>query len=160
MLRSRVGISKQLCAGEAEAIYQKLMLTRTTQLRIEAGCGNTVQNMVCPPFRVHIHQIHLVDVGCFMNLGFYQRGDPGNLRSIETAFLSLSLFQSQCNQAFPFPNLLPASPNIQHVNKYGGWNMNPSNVFWTNGECECSMRLISHTARWHREFDHHDSERK
>ncbi|KAF8512337.1 serine carboxypeptidase S28-domain-containing protein [Gautieria morchelliformis] len=66
--------------------------------------------------------------------GFYQRGDPENPRSIETAFLSLSLFQAQCNETFPFPGLLPASPNVQHVNKYGGWNMNPTNVFWTNGE--------------------------
>lgn len=66
--------------------------------------------------------------------GFYQRGDPTNPLSIETAFLSLSYFQSQCNNTFPFPDILPASPAVQKVNKYGGWNMNPPNVFWTNGE--------------------------
>ncbi|KAF8584225.1 hypothetical protein K439DRAFT_1633722 [Ramaria rubella] len=66
--------------------------------------------------------------------GFYQRGDPQNPRSIETAFLSISLFQSQCNETFPFPGILPSSPRVQNVNRYGGWHMNPTNVFWTNGE--------------------------
>ncbi|KAF8887405.1 peptidase S28, partial [Infundibulicybe gibba] len=64
--------------------------------------------------------------------GFYQRGDPNNPLSIETSFLSLDLFQQQCNEAFPVD--LPASPNVANVNKYGGWNMSPSNVMFTNGE--------------------------
>ncbi|KIJ30722.1 hypothetical protein M422DRAFT_267663 [Sphaerobolus stellatus SS14] len=66
--------------------------------------------------------------------GFYQRGDPNNPRSIETSLLSLDLFQQQCNETFPFPELLPPSPEVGNVNKYGGWNMNPSNTLWTNGE--------------------------
>ncbi|KAF8511849.1 peptidase S28 [Hysterangium stoloniferum] len=66
--------------------------------------------------------------------GFYQRGDPRNPRSIETKFLSLSLFQTQCNETFPFPGVLPPSPKVGNINKYGGWHMNPANVFWTNGE--------------------------
>ncbi|PFH50969.1 hypothetical protein AMATHDRAFT_192255 [Amanita thiersii Skay4041] len=64
--------------------------------------------------------------------GFYQRGDPNNTLSIETSFLSLDLFQQQCNQVFP--KGLPSSPQVQHVNKYGGWKMQPSNVLFTNGE--------------------------
>ncbi|KJA19598.1 hypothetical protein HYPSUDRAFT_44157 [Hypholoma sublateritium FD-334 SS-4] len=64
--------------------------------------------------------------------GFYQRGDPENPLSIETAFLSLQLFQQQCNEAFP--EGLPPSPQVGNVNKYGGWNMNPSNVMFANGE--------------------------
>ncbi|KAF8959584.1 peptidase S28 [Flammula alnicola] len=64
--------------------------------------------------------------------GFYQRGDPNNLLSIETSFLSLELFQQQCNEAFP--QGLPSSPQVGNVNKYGGWNMNPSNVMFANGE--------------------------
>lgn len=64
--------------------------------------------------------------------GFYQRGDPENPLSIETSFLSLELFQRQCNETFPWG---PASPQVEHVNKYGGWNMTPSNVLFTNGEC-------------------------
>ncbi|KLO08900.1 peptidase S28 [Schizopora paradoxa] len=64
--------------------------------------------------------------------GFYQRGDPANPLSIETSFLSLELFQAQCNETFP--EGLPASPAVGNVNKYGGWNMTPSNVLFTNGE--------------------------
>ncbi|KAJ7695072.1 serine carboxypeptidase S28-domain-containing protein [Mycena rosella] len=63
--------------------------------------------------------------------GFYQRGDPENPLSIETSFLSLELFQQQCNETFPD---LPPSPQVQLVNKYGGWNMTPSNILFTNGE--------------------------
>ena len=66
--------------------------------------------------------------------GFYQRGDSDNPLSIETSFLSLELFQSQCNETFP--EGLPASPAVDHVNKYGGWLMTPSNVLFTNGECK------------------------
>ncbi|OBZ74058.1 Thymus-specific serine protease [Grifola frondosa] len=64
--------------------------------------------------------------------GFYQRGDPNNPLSIETSFRSLERFQQECNEAFP--NGLPPSPRVSNVNKYGGWNMTPSNVFFTNGE--------------------------
>ncbi|OSD04708.1 hypothetical protein PYCCODRAFT_1465679 [Trametes coccinea BRFM310] len=64
--------------------------------------------------------------------GFYQRGDPNNPLSIETSFLSLELFQQECNAAFP--QGLPSSPAVDKVNKYGGWNMAPSNVLFTNGE--------------------------
>ncbi|KAI0664343.1 serine carboxypeptidase S28-domain-containing protein [Cubamyces menziesii] len=64
--------------------------------------------------------------------GFYQRGDPNNPVSIETSFRSLERFQEQCNSAFP--QGLPPSPAVGNVNKYGGWNMTPSNVLFTNGE--------------------------
>ncbi|KAJ7743079.1 serine carboxypeptidase S28-domain-containing protein [Mycena metata] len=63
--------------------------------------------------------------------GFYQRGDPENPLSIETSFLSLDLFQQQCTETFPD---LPSSPQVQLVNKYGGWNMTPSNIMFSNGE--------------------------
>ncbi|KAJ7493410.1 peptidase S28 [Mycena galericulata] len=63
--------------------------------------------------------------------GFYQRGDPTNPLSIETSFLSLELFQQQCSETFPD---LPPSPQVQLINKYGGWNMTPSNIMFTNGE--------------------------
>ncbi|XP_006461563.1 hypothetical protein AGABI2DRAFT_222358 [Agaricus bisporus var. bisporus H97] len=64
--------------------------------------------------------------------GFYQRGDRNNPLSIQTAFASLELFQGQCNRSFE--GFIPPSPQTSKVNKYGGWNMNPSNVLWTNGE--------------------------
>ncbi|KAF7370867.1 Thymus-specific serine protease [Mycena sanguinolenta] len=63
--------------------------------------------------------------------GFYKRGDPENPLSIETSFLSLELFQQHCSETFPD---LPPSPQVQLINKYGGWNMNPPNTLWTNGE--------------------------
>ncbi|KAJ7089721.1 peptidase S28 [Mycena belliarum] len=63
--------------------------------------------------------------------GFYQRGDPTNPLSIETSFRSLELFQQQCSETFPD---LPSSPQVERVNKYGGWNMTPSNIMFTNGE--------------------------
>jgi hypothetical protein len=72
--------------------------------------------------------------------GFYQRGDPSNPKNIETSFLSLDLFQDQCNQTFGIG--LPTSPQVEHVNKYGGWNMQPSNTMWTNGECEYNFTRI------------------
>ncbi|KAF8885052.1 serine carboxypeptidase S28-domain-containing protein [Gymnopilus junonius] len=43
--------------------------------------------------------------------------DPNNPLSIETSFLSLELFQQQCDETFP-----------------KGWKMNPSNVMFSNGE--------------------------
>ncbi|TBU30170.1 serine carboxypeptidase S28-domain-containing protein [Dichomitus squalens] len=64
--------------------------------------------------------------------GFYQRGDPDNPLSIETSFRSLERFQEECNTAFP--EGLPSAPAVAHINKYGGWNMTPSNVLFTNGE--------------------------
>lgn len=69
-----------------------------------------------------------------ITVGFYQRGDRNNPLSIQTAFASLELFQGQCNRSFE--GFIPPSPQTSKVNKYGGWNMNPSNVLWTNGECE------------------------
>jgi hypothetical protein len=74
--------------------------------------------------------------------GFYQRGDPNNPRNIETTFLSLELFQMQCNETFG--NGLPTTPQVDHINKYGGWNMQPSNVMWTNGECEFIFKDLIH----------------
>lgn len=76
--------------------------------------------------------------------GFYQRGDPSNPLSIETSFRSLELFQSECNEVFP--EGLPPSPAVDHVNKYGGWLMTPSNVLFANGECEKGIHDYSSPA--------------
>ncbi|KAF5391816.1 hypothetical protein D9757_001693 [Collybiopsis confluens] len=64
--------------------------------------------------------------------GFYQRGDPNNNASIETSFLSLELFQQQCDGTFS--DHLPGWPQVGNINKYGGWHMQPSNVMFSNGE--------------------------
>ena len=64
--------------------------------------------------------------------GYYQRGNPENAHTIESRFLSLELFQSQCDETFPVG--LPPSPNVAEPNKYGGWYINPSNIMFTSGE--------------------------
>ncbi|KAK0224490.1 peptidase S28 [Armillaria nabsnona] len=64
--------------------------------------------------------------------GFYQRGDASNPLSIETSLLSLDLFQRQCDETFS--DSLPSWPDVGNINKYGGWDMNPSNVMFANGE--------------------------
>ena len=64
--------------------------------------------------------------------GYYQRGNPDNAHTIESRFLSLDLFQSQCDETFP--DGLPPSPNVAEPNKYGGWYINPSNIMFSSGE--------------------------
>jgi len=64
--------------------------------------------------------------------GYYQRGNPENPHTIESRFISLENFQEGCNEAFPVG--LPPSPNVDEPNKYGGWNINPSNIMFSSGE--------------------------
>lgn len=64
--------------------------------------------------------------------GFYQRGNPENPHTIESQFISLDYFQSNCNANYP--GLLPTSPNVASPNKYGGWLMQPSNTMFSSGE--------------------------
>ncbi|KAJ3555468.1 hypothetical protein NM688_g2562 [Phlebia brevispora] len=79
-------------------------------------------------------------------LGFYQRGDPNNPLSIETSFRSLELFQEECDETFP--EGLPTSPQVEHVNKYGGWLMNPTHVLFTNGESGALIRIRPTVDPW------------
>lgn len=64
--------------------------------------------------------------------GFYQRGNPKNLHTIESQFISLEYFQASCNETYP--GLLSPSPNVAEPNKYGGWLMQPSNTMFSYGE--------------------------
>ena len=66
--------------------------------------------------------------------GFYKRGNPADPHNIVSRFYSLDLFQSQCNEAFPTGDRLPARPEVQKVNIYGGWDINPSKTMFTDGE--------------------------
>ena len=59
--------------------------------------------------------------------GFYQRGNAQNPHTIESSFLSLDYIQQNCDNSFSFKGL-PAMPNVDAVNKYGGWNINPTNI--------------------------------
>lgn len=60
--------------------------------------------------------------------------------NIESTYFSIAEQQEWCDQLFN--NQEPSQPNVTAVNKYGGWNMTPSNVFFSNGECE--FLVISH----------------
>lgn len=64
--------------------------------------------------------------------GYYQRGNPENLHTIESQFISLDYIQSNCNATYP--GFLPSSPNVASPNKYGGWLMQPSNTMFSSGE--------------------------
>ncbi|KAI9664853.1 MAG: hypothetical protein M1821_006301 [Bathelium mastoideum] len=75
--------------------------------------------------------------------GYFQRGNPENPHTIESEFISLSLFQSQCDETFP--EGLPPSPNVTASNKYGGWYINPSNVMFSSGEFD-PWRALSPTS--------------
>ena len=65
-------------------------------------------------------------------IGYYQRGNPNNPHTIESRFISLDYFQENCDAIFP--EGLPPSPNVDEPNKYGGWNINPSNMMFSSGE--------------------------
>lgn len=64
--------------------------------------------------------------------GYYQRGNPENLHTIQSQFVSLEYFQANCNATYP--GLLPPSPNVAAPNKYGGWRMQPSNTMFSSGQ--------------------------
>lgn len=53
----------------------------------------------------------------------------------------LSLLENFCHSKFPY---LPNVPNVSDVLKYGGWNMNPSNTMFTNGELDPWRAMTIH----------------
>lgn len=70
------------------------------------------------------------------SVGFFMGANPQNNRSIESQFLSLAMSQQQCLDAFP-EGAVPPEPKVQVLDdKYGGWFMNPTHVFFTNGEID------------------------
>lgn len=71
--------------------------------------------------------------------GYYQVADPNNPVNIVSTYYTLAEQQAWCDQMFNNAN--PRQPNVTTVNKYGGWDMSPSNVFFSNGECELLMPL-------------------
>lgn len=75
--------------------------------------------------------------------GFYQAADPNNPVNIETIYDTLASEQAWCDGVLS--NMNPRQPNVTTVNKYGGWNMGPSNVFFSNGECESDDQSLSLT---------------
>jgi len=68
--------------------------------------------------------------------GWYQGSDPENV-TIVSRYRNVSHVQ-QVTQEFDFDNAtlaqLPDRPRVAEINKYGGWNINPSNTMFTDGE--------------------------
>ena len=69
-------------------------------------------------------------------IGFFQAANPHNNRSIQSQFLSLEYEQQTCLNSFP-EGTTPPEPNVDALNKaYGGWHMNPTHVFFTDGQID------------------------
>lgn len=64
--------------------------------------------------------------------GYYQVADPNNPVNIEPTYFTVAEQQQWCDSLFNGED--PRQPNVTALNKYGGWNMTPSNVFFSNGE--------------------------
>lgn len=65
-------------------------------------------------------------------IGYYQASDPKNPENIQSLYQTLESFQTECNGYFPWLK----APTVDKINKaYGGWDMNPTHVMFTNGEC-------------------------
>ena len=71
----------------------------------------------------------------FIHVGFFKGANPNNYRSIQSRFLTQEDIQKDCSNTFP--GAVPPEPN-PHVlnNAYGGWHMNPTHVFFTNGQID------------------------
>jgi hypothetical protein len=67
-------------------------------------------------------------------MGFFQIGDPDSKENIVSTLVDLASFQDECKATFP--GMIPAAPKVDEVLKYGGWTMNPTRVFFSNGERE------------------------
>lgn len=64
--------------------------------------------------------------------GFFQVADPDNPVNIVTTYYTVAQEQEWCDQSFSDAGF--KQPNVTAINKYGGWNMTPSNVFFSNGQ--------------------------
>ncbi|MCJ1420932.1 hypothetical protein MMC32_007292 [Xylographa parallela] len=63
--------------------------------------------------------------------GEFQVSSPHNAHNLVSRFYSASATETNmCYSMFPY---VPARPNIEAFLKYGGWDMKPSNVMFTNG---------------------------
>jgi hypothetical protein len=67
-------------------------------------------------------------------MGFFQIGDPEAKDNVVSTLVGPAFYENLCKDWFP--DMAPAVPNVEEVLKYGGWKMNPTRVFFTNGECK------------------------
>jgi hypothetical protein len=67
-------------------------------------------------------------------MGFFQIGDPDAKDNVVSTLVGPAVYENLCKNWFP--DMVPAVPKVEEVLKYGGWKMNPTRVFFTNGECK------------------------
>jgi hypothetical protein len=66
--------------------------------------------------------------------GYFQVGDATAQSNIITTLETVDEIQKECNAIFP--GMLPSAPQVDNINKYGGWKTNPTQVLFTNGELD------------------------
>ena len=65
--------------------------------------------------------------------GYYQVADTSSKYNLVSRFINVANWETEnCKYMFGYPQM-PAKPDVSLPNKYGGWQMNPSNVMFTNG---------------------------
>ncbi|QIX02443.1 hypothetical protein AMS68_007960 [Peltaster fructicola] len=69
-----------------------------------------------------------------LDFGYFQVANTSSPNNLLSSFINVTSWHDElCVSNFPYPQL-PSSPNAQTiVDKYGGWNMNPSHVMFTDG---------------------------
>jgi len=70
--------------------------------------------------------------------GFFQITDSKQ-KSFISSLVTLDSKFEMCKSTFK--DFVPTRPVVDHVNKYGGWDMNPSRVFFSAGEIDPSTTL-------------------
>jgi hypothetical protein len=72
--------------------------------------------------------------------GFFQVSSPGSPKNIQSTLIDVEAVRYRCSKRFP--GIVTALPKVDVPNRYGGWNINPSRVFFTDGECEFSLQVL------------------
>jgi len=67
--------------------------------------------------------------------GYIQGSNPDNVTIVSKYYNYTAVYEEEKTETFTFgPKFLPDQPDVGSLNKYGGWNMEVSNVMWTNGQ--------------------------
>lgn len=71
--------------------------------------------------------------------GYYHGTNVGNPDNIVSRFIDKDFFDQACRNSFPEGSIPSSGPAVDHINKYGGWKMNPTRTFFSNGECKSPL---------------------
>lgn len=96
------------------------------------------------PLLQSINQFNLKPLQYCTEWGFFQTNNFGP-NHLTSKYQTLKHQQEICHRQFPDglkSGLLPQWPRVDLTNKkFGGWNIRPSNVFWTGGEYDPWLTL-------------------